>query len=122
MTTSGTVQGLLPIVPVSVIDKEGTIQRFRAALDTGFNGSFALPPSSIRRLGLTALESRVVTFANGESEECPVYAVAVIWNGERVSLPVFGLGDTPLIGMALLRGSRVTMDVVEGGAVEIEPL
>ena len=64
----------------------------------------------------------MVTFANGESEECPVYAAAVIWNEERVSLPVFGLGDTPLIGMALLRGSRVTMDVVEGGPVVIDPL
>ena len=122
MTTSGTAQGLLPIVPVSVIDKEGIIQRFRAALDTGFNGSFSLPSSAIRRLGLTALETREVTFANGESEDCPVYAAAVIWDGERVSLPVFGLGDTPLIGMALLSGNRVTIDVAEGGPVTVEPL
>ena len=63
-----------------------------------------------------------MTFANGESEECAVHNAVIIWNEERISLPVLGLGAEPLVGMALLRGSRVTMDVAEGGPVVIEPL
>ena len=51
-----------------------------------------------------------------------MYAAVVIWDGERISLPVFGLGDTPLVGMALLRGNRVAIDVEEGGPVAIDPL
>ena len=122
MTTRGVVQGLLPVVPVSVIDNEGTVHRFRAALDTGFNDFLSLPSSAIRQLGLSASGSQVVTLANGESDQRPVYAAVVIWDGERISLPVFGLGDTPLIGMALLRGNRVTVDVEEGGPVVIDPI
>ena len=122
MTTRGVVQGLLPIVPVSVANNGGTVLQFRAALDTGFNDFLSLPASAIRQLGLRASGSQVVTLANGESNERPVYDAIVIWDGERLSLPVFGLGDTPLVGMALLRGSRVTIDVAEGGAVAVEPL
>ena len=51
-----------------------------------------------------------------------MYNAVIIWNEERISVPVLGLGVEPLVGMALLRGSRATIDVVEGGAVVIEPL
>ena len=123
MTTRGAVQGLLPIVPLSIVGGDGRIRRFRVGLDTGFNAFLSLPLRDVRELGLPAAsESSIVTFANGESEECAVHNAVVIWEGERVSIPVFGLGDTPLVGMALLRGSRVSMDVAEGGAVVIEPL
>ena len=40
----------------------------------------------------------------------------------RTAVPIMGMGDKPLIGMRLLTGSRVTLDVVEGGPVTIEPL
>ena len=45
-----------------------------------------------------------------------------LWDGEERTARVYAIGNEPLVGMALLRGSRVTMDVAEGGAVEIEPL
>lgn len=122
MTTRGVVQGLLPVVPVSIIDNEGVVRQFRAGLDTGFNDFLSLPHSAIRQLGLRAAGFQVVTLANGESDRRPVYNAVIIWNEERISLPVLGLGAEPLVGMALLRGSRVTMDVAEGGAVVIEPL
>ena len=122
MTTRGVVQGLLPVVPVSIVGGDGSVRRFRAGLDTGFNDFLSLPPSAIRDLGLSASGFQVVTLANGESDRRPVYNAVIIWNEERISLPVLDLGDTPLVGMALLRGCRVTMDVAEGGAVVIEPL
>jgi hypothetical protein len=46
----------------------------------------------------------------------------------RVRLTIFSSGgqqrqiDRPLIGMSLLYGSRVTLDVVDGGPVTIEPV
>lgn len=51
-----------------------------------------------------------------------IYRTVVVWHGERQTVPIMGMGDKPLIGMRLLEGSRVTMDVVDGGAVTIEPL
>ena len=32
------------------------------------------------------------------------------------------MGDRPLIGMGLLTGSRLLMDVIEGGTVSVEPV
>ena len=39
-----------------------------------------------------------------------------------MGVDIYAIGVEPLVGMALLRGSRVTMDVAEGGPVVIEPL
>ena len=119
---SGAVRGLVPIVAVSVMGRDGALRRFQAVLDTGFTGTVALPASDVQRLGLSNAKQQQVTFANGESGDCEVYLADVIWEGERQNTRLYAMGVEPLVGMALLRGSRVTMDVAEGGAVVIEPL
>ena len=35
---SGAVSGLVPIVAVSVMGKDGALRRFHAVMDTGFTG------------------------------------------------------------------------------------
>ena len=40
---SGVVRGLVPIVAVSIMGKEGDLRRFQAVMDTGFTGTVALP-------------------------------------------------------------------------------
>ena len=119
---SGVVRGLVPIVGVSVMGKDGVLRRFHAVLDTGFTGTVALPVSDVQRLGLSNPKQQPVAFANGESGNCDVYQADVIWEGERRTERLYAMGIEPLVGMALLDGSRVTMDVAEGGAVVIEPL
>ena len=104
------------------MDGSGTLQQFQAILDTGFIGMVSLPPSSIKRLGLTDPSPEAVTFANGETEMCNIYPATTIWDGERYSVSVYELGPEPLIGMGLLIGSRVAMDVYEDGPISIEPL
>ena len=91
-------------------------------MDTGFTGAVALPAPDVRRLGLSNPQSQQVTFANGESGNCDVYLANVVWNGETQSARLYAIGAEPLVGMALLDGSRVTMDIAEGGSVVIEPL
>ena len=119
---SGVVRGLVPIVPVSVMGKDGAPRRFQAIMDTGFTGTVALPVADVRRLGLSNPQSQQVTFANEESGNCDVYPANVVWNGETQPARLYAVGAEPLVGMALLRGSRVTMDIAEGGPVVIEPL
>ncbi len=98
------------------------MRRYQAVLDTGFTGTVALPASDVQRLGLSSPQTEHVTFANGESGNCDVYLADVLWDGEEQTAKIYAIGEDPLVGMALLRGSRVTMDVVEGGAVLVEPL
>ena len=51
-----------------------------------------------------------------------VYDASIEWDGQVRPILVLEADDVPLIGMALLYGSRLTIDVVDGGAVTIEPL
>ena len=81
-----------------------------------------LPSAMIRQLGLTSHGRRRVTLADGTTDMQNAYIASVIWQGARHLIRVFGMGDKPLVGMRMLSGSRVTMDVVDGGAVTIEPL
>ncbi len=119
---SGVVRSLVPIVPLTVMGRDGGPQRFQAILDTGFTGTVALPASDVQRLGLTNPRPEMVRFANGESGNCDVYLADVIWDGEERTTRVYAIGNEPLVGMYLLDGARVTIDVAEGGAVAVEPL
>ena len=63
-----------------------------------------------------------MTLADGSIQMHDFYSVAVDWHGQQQTVLTYGTGDKPLIGMRLLTGNRVTLDVVEGGPVTIEPL
>ena len=119
---SGVVRGLVPIVAVSIMGKDGALRRFQAVMDTGFTGAVALPVPDVQRLGLSNPKQEEVRFANGESGNCDVYLTDVVWDGGEMNVKLYAMGVEPLVGMALLRGNRVTMDVAEGGTVVIEPL
>ena len=121
-TISGTVRGREAFVSLSIEDSTGTAQPFLSVLDTGFTGYLVLPPAMIRQLGLTNRGRRRITLGDGSTQMQNSYTAAVFWHGERHSVRVFEMGDKPLIGMRLLSGSRVMLDVVDGGAVTIEPL
>ena len=119
---SGVVRSLVPLIPLVVRGRDGGLRRYQAVLDTGFTGTVALPAPDVQRLGLSNPQTEHVTFANGESGNCDVYFADVLWDGEEQPAKIYAIGEDPLVGMALLRGSRVEMDVVEGGAVLVEPL
>ena len=119
---SGVVRSLVPVVPLVVRGRDGGLRRYQAVLDSGFTGAVALPAPDVQRLGLANPRLESVRFGNGESDNCEVYRARVLWDGEERTARVYAIGNEPLVGMALLRGSRVTMDVAEGGPVVIEPL
>lgn len=104
------------------MDVTGREHEVEAVLDTGFNGSLTLPSPLIASLGLIWRTNAVVFLANGARERCDVYAATITWDGDPRRTMVQAADTTPLIGMGLLSGYRVTIDVVEGGQVEIRPL
>ncbi len=91
-------------------------------LDTGFNGSLTLPPTLIATLGLSWRTRGLVMLANGTEDQCDIYTATVIWDGSPRHILVEAADTEPLIGMALLYGYDVRMQVVEGGGVTIEAL
>jgi hypothetical protein len=51
-----------------------------------------------------------------------VEAVIVVWHGLPAEVLILRTTGAPLVGMSLLDGNRITMDVVDGGDVTIDRL
>lgn len=105
------------------VDIAGTNLLFQAVevvVDTGFTGSLALPQSTIRELGLEGAGRRQVTLADGRTIEAPAYIAHLLWHGQPLDVRVPMMDSAPMIGVALLAGSRLTIDWWDGGDVIIE--
>ena len=107
-------------LPVRATD--GRQQAVEAVLDTGFNGSLTLPPAVIADLGLHWRTRGLVMLANGTEDHCDIYGATIIWDGRPRNILVEAADTDPLVGMALLYGHDLHMQVIEGGSVIIEPL
>ena len=93
-----------------------------AVVDTAFTGYLTLPLDSIKELGLVLRGTQPAVLANGTVGQFSVYAGMVTWNGQERLTVIFESDSDPLIGMAMLWGSRLTVDAQEGGDVVIEGL
>jgi clan AA aspartic protease len=93
-----------------------------AIIDTGFNGTLVLPPEVITELGLSLKGRGRGALANGSVISFPLYAALIFWNGRLLEISVGATETKPFIGMSLLRGSELAMQVTEGGAVSIHEM
>src|SRR5215210_2426551 len=94
-----------------------------AVVDTGFDGALQLPPDIFRRLGHPYEGSTRGTLADGSEAWFDYHTGKVLWHGaERDDVIVIAGDGDPLVGMALLGGSRLQVDVVPGGSVVVEEL
>ena len=92
-------------------------------IDTGFNGHLTLPGESIEELGLRLIMEREVRLGDGTSQRVEVYS-ALVELGEDVrrTALVEPAEVKPLIGMALMRGYDLHIEVFEGGGISLQPL
>lgn len=93
-----------------------------AIVDTGFSAVLTLPSEIIAALGLFAESSGRALLADGTWCRYDVYAAEVWWDDSWRRVLVSGVGEQPLLGMRMLAGHKLLVDVVPGGAVEIVPL
>ena len=110
------------LITIDVLDRVGRSQPLEVVVDTGFTGSLTLPTAVIGRLDLPSAGGRTFELANGESFDFDVYDGWVLWHGRRSRVVVLQAESTPLLGVELLWGSRLTVDALAGGTVEIEEL
>ena len=93
-----------------------------ALVDTGFNLFLTLPATTIAALALPFALRTQASLADGSLVQLDCYRTTVDWDGQVGAILVVSADGDPLVGMSLLYGSRVTLDVVDGGPVTIEPL
>jgi clan AA aspartic protease len=93
-----------------------------AVIDTGFTGTLTLPPGTISVLGLRSQGQERGQLADGSEALFPVYEAAVLWEGQPRNVPLYEADAVPLVGMSLLYGSELRIQVTDGGDVSITPL
>ena len=108
------------VLTVRIQGPNGQETEAEAVIDTGYNGAFSLPLEIITSLGLPARGTRYVTLGDGSTVSLEIYRATVVWDDFPRSVYVMATEDVSLIGMSLLYGYRVIMDVIDGGLVTIE--
>jgi clan AA aspartic protease len=110
------------VIRLKVRGPAGQDQEIEAIIDTGFDGWLSLPSSIIVQLGLTWRQRGRALLADGSESVFDIYEATVDWDGEARRIPVDEAETVPLVGMALLEGYELVVQVQRGGNVSVRAL
>lgn len=97
-------------------------QNVDAVVDTGYDGWLSLPPSLIAFLELQWRQRGRAQLADGSACVFDIYEGSVVWDGGIRRIAVDEASTAPLLGMALLDGYELNVQVRNAGTVTITPL
>jgi clan AA aspartic protease len=109
-------------IRLKVIGLQRRVQEVEAVIDTGYTASLTLPPALINALGLRWRSMDRFALADGSECNLDVYEAKVMWDGKVRQILVDEADTDPLIGMRLLRGHELKMEVRYRGRVTIKRL
>jgi clan AA aspartic protease len=107
-------------LPVRSLD--GQEQEIEAVIDTGFNGHLTLPPDLVSALQLPFRRSSRALLGDGSAVTFDIHEAVILWGGEPRRIPVDVANTEPLLGMGLLEGYELNVQVIQGGKAFIRPL
>ena len=107
-------------VPLQLVDQSGLLVDLQAFVDTGFSGFLTLPLGLITVLQFPYDRSSRFTLGDNSEIEAHLYTGKLLWDGPEREVAVLAAEGTPLVGMSLLEGYRLFVDVIAGGEVRIE--
>lgn len=110
------------VISLIVQGEEGTEQQIDAVIDTGYNGALALSLARIEELRLPWRRRGRALLADGRETIFDTYETTVLWDGQPRRIAIDAVEADPLVGMALLQGYELTMQVVKGGHVTIRAI
>jgi clan AA aspartic protease len=122
MISGNITDSLDAVISLTVGTRDGQSQEVEAIIDTGFTGYLTLPSSTIESLGLPWLCREQGMLADGQLHIFDVYAATLLWDGLERIVEVEAAAVEPLIGMSLLAGNKLTLEVRAAGSVMIERL
>ena len=108
------------VVTLLLQGSAGETREIEAVIDTGYNGFLTLPAAMVAELELPFLGPSRATLANGAVETFNVHDVTVLWDGQLRDIEADATGNTPLVGMLLLDGYELSIQVWDGGRVAIQ--
>ena len=110
------------VIELEIIGSNQKRENVETVIDTGFNGYLTLSSDLINYLKLQLAGSRHVTLGDGNVVVLDMYLAKVLWHGQEREVLILEAEGGPLVGMSLLYGSRVMLEVVDNGDVTIAPL
>ncbi|MCU0569711.1 MAG: clan AA aspartic protease [Oculatellaceae cyanobacterium Prado106] len=108
-----------PIIPLSLRRADGIVFTQDAIVDTGFNGWLSLPPDLIAELSLKWKRRGRALLGDGSECIFNIYEATVVWDDTLLTIPIDEADAEPLIGMSLMEGYELKVQVFEGGHVEL---
>lgn len=110
------------VIPIQLRAANGVTEEVAAVIDSGFDGYLTLTPELMARLQFPFGVSRVYELGDGREVEFILRKATLAWNGSERTVDALETDGGILVGMSLLSGYRVCMDVVDGGSVIVEDL
>ena len=110
------------VVRLVVVGPDGRKRPVDAVLDTGYTGSLTLPSALVASLDLPFRGRGSVLLGDGSESTFDMHEATVTWAGER-RLTTIDVAETdPLLGIGLLLGNELTVQVIAGGSVALRKL
>jgi clan AA aspartic protease len=97
-------------------------ERLECKIDTGFDGALTLHSAVVAALGLPRVNSGRALLADGSETSFPIHRAVVDWGGVRRKVNVHVADTVSLLGMAMLAGHELRMEIIPDGAVRITTL
>ncbi len=110
------------VVGLPLRGPSGRALEVEAVVDTGFDRFLTLPLGVVSELALAFAGVSRVLLADGSGAALDSYAVTVLWDGWPRRVVAYVSDATPLVGMSLLVGHSVCVDVEHDGRVVVEAL
>jgi predicted aspartyl protease len=121
--TGGVVNGRNEaIVRLRVRGPSGTEIDIDAVVDTGLSAALTLSQRDIAHLGLSRVSASYAVLADGSWTQFDVFAAELLWDAVWQPVLISGMDSEALIGMGLLAGHSLRIDVTPGGMVGIAQL
>ena len=108
------------VVTIYLQDPAGWTREIEAVVDTGYSGFLTLPTGLVDELELPFAYMGQAFLANDAEVDFDVHYVTVLWDGQSRDIEADATGSTPLVGMLLLAGHSLTIEVESGGSVVIQ--
>src|SRR5436853_2965142 len=108
------------VIPLQLCGCERQTITVEAVVDTGFDGLLTLPPDLVARLELPFGMTRSYELGDGGRVALDIHRTAVLWDGQERDVEAIVPNGGALVGMAMLSGYRLFVDVIDGGDVLIE--
>ena len=102
------------VIALKVRGLNGLIGQIEMMVDTGFNDAPTLPPEVIEKLQLPFRHEANYTLADGVKSAARIFGGDIEWGGIWRELLVVEIEGGALLGMAMMGGCNLSIDVVDG--------